>query len=255
VTGGVRALVTNDDGIDSEGLHWLAATVRDYGLDLVVAAPIRESSGQGAGIGGREEGGRIIVQERHLPDLRGVPTYAVAASPALITLIATHGAFGPPPQVVFSGINRGANIGRAVLHSGTVGAALTANAYGCRALAVSLDVRLEPNGDPHWEAAAEYTAQLLDHVVHGPDTVAINLNVPDLPKAEVRGIRQGRLATFGAVQTNLIERGRGFVRLTLADSEAKTEPGTDASWLADGYASVTALQNISEAEAITLALT
>ena len=82
----------------------------------------------------------MVVHEHPLPELPDVPAYGVGGSPGFIALIALHGAFGPPPIVVLSGINRGANAGRAVLHSGTVGAAFTAAANGCRAMAVSLDV-------------------------------------------------------------------------------------------------------------------
>ena len=66
--------------------------------------------------------------------------YGVDAAPGFIALIASRGAFGPPPALVLSGINRGLNTGHAVLHSGTVGAAMTGRVNDCRALAVSLDV-------------------------------------------------------------------------------------------------------------------
>lgn len=244
----MRALITNDDGIASPGLHWLAGAARDAGLDVVVAAPLRESSGSSAAITAVEEQGRVVVEERSLPALPGIRTYAVAASPAFIALIATRGAFGDPPDIVLSGVNRGANVGKAVLHSGTVGAALTGNAYGCRAMAVSLDVGLSPADPPRWATAGEYVATLLPLLMDAKEAWVLNLNVPDLPPEQVRGLRRGTLAAFGAVQTNLAEKGHGYVRVTIADSGAELEPGTDAAWLADRYACVTPLQPMCEAE-------
>lgn len=136
----LRILITNDDGIGSPGIRRLAAAFAGPGHDVVVAAPAEESSGSSASLAAVEDEGRIVVARRALDGLPDVPGYAVAASPGFIALLATRGAFGPVPDVVLSGINRGANAGLAVLHSGTVGAAFTAAAAGCRAMAVSLDV-------------------------------------------------------------------------------------------------------------------
>ncbi len=244
-------LITNDDGIDAEGLRWLARAALDLGLKVMVAAPAVESSGSSAAIIAAERGGRIPVDDRDLAGLDGVPAYAVAAPPALITLIATRGAFGDKPDIVLSGINRGANTGRAVLHSGTVGAALTGAANGRSSMAVSIDVGLSPKGKPHWQTAARFAADVLPALLEAAPPVVFNLNVPDAALDEVRGLRRGTLASFGAVQTN-VEIGEGFVRMALADLESKLEPGTDAALLAAGYASITALSPICEATQVHL---
>ena len=249
----MRTLITNDDGVESPGLHRLAAAARKAGLDIVVAAPLREASGSGAAITAVEEEGRVVVEERALADLEGVPVYGVAASPAFIALIATRGAFGPPPELVLSGINRGANVGHAVLHSGTVGAALTGNAYGCRAMAVSLNIALEPTNPPHWDTAAELAARLLP-LVQADRAISLNVNVPDAPAEQIKGVRRGTLAAFGVVQTNIAEVGEGYVRVAVADTNAELEPGTDASLLADGYACVTPLRFVCEAVDVPLEL-
>jgi 5'-nucleotidase len=261
-----RVLVTNDDGIEAAGLQWLARAATDFGFQVTVAAPAVESSGSSAAIIAAERDGRIPVDDRDLPGLDGVPAYAVAAPPALITLIATRGAFGDKPDIVLSGINRGANTGRAVLHSGTVGAALTGAANGRSSMAVSLDVGLAPKGRPHWETAARLAADVfpalleaagfdgaagVDGAAGAAVPVVFNLNVPDVALASVRGLRRGALASFGAVQTN-VEIGDGFVRMALADVSAKLEPGTDAAWLAAGYASITALNPICEASKVPM---
>lgn len=243
----LRVLVTNDDGIDSPGLHALAAVACALGHDVVVAAPLTEASGSSCAIMATEEHGRVIVQAQPVPGLPGVRGYGVAASPAFIVLIATRGAFGPPPQLVLSGINRGANVGRSVVHSGTVGAALTAGTYGCRALAVSLDVGLNGDAGAHWTTAAQIATDLLPTALAAPEGVAINLNVPDLSTDDMRGVRRATLAPFGIVQTNVTEVDQGYVNVTIADMDRELVPGTDAAWLADGYASVTALHPVGEA--------
>jgi 5'/3'-nucleotidase len=258
----VRTLVTNDDGIDSDGLRRLAIAAREAGLDVVVAAPLNEASGSSASIAVVEVDGRVPVVRRELAGLSGVPAYAVSAPPAFITLIATREAFGPPPDIVLSGINRGANTGRAVVHSGTVGAALSAAAYGHAALAVSLDIagptgvegtdaHPRPATHAHWDTAARLAAKLLPIL---SDQFVLNLNVPNLPPEEVRGLRQGRLAAFGAVQTSIAEAGEGMVRAEVDEPDAGVEPDTDATLVAAGWACVTALTPPREADVEPLVL-
>src|SRR5258706_11856095 len=97
--GNMRILVTNDDGIDSPGLHVLAAMAVRAGHDVTVAAPAREASGSSASLTAVDRDGRIAMEERVVPGLAGAPCFAVSASPAFIALIATRGAFGAPPEV------------------------------------------------------------------------------------------------------------------------------------------------------------
>src|SRR6201990_2464889 len=133
----MRALITNDDGIDSPGLRILAQVAVAAGLEVTVAAPDGERSGTSAMMSALEEGGRLLTEERKLDGLEDVPTLAVRATPAMIAFVAVHGGFGGRPDIVLAGINRGPNLGRAILHSGTVGAALTAASAGSRAHALS----------------------------------------------------------------------------------------------------------------------
>src|SRR5690348_15590289 len=168
----LRCLVTNDDGIGSEGVRVLALVALEAGLDVVVAAPMQECSGASASITAVEQDGRFVVESRTLPGLdEACAVLAVGGLPAFIALTGMRGAFGPPPDVVLSGINNGPNTGYAVLHSGTVGAALTASTFGARALAVSLNVRtrtvsgagIAPSARsaPHWATAAELARRTL----------------------------------------------------------------------------------------------
>ncbi|HEX6419956.1 MAG TPA: 5'/3'-nucleotidase SurE [Acidimicrobiales bacterium] len=136
----MKVLVTNDDGVESVGLHALVRALVGSGCDVVVAAPDRDMSGSGAAIGQIHMDEHIDAKPVDLPGLEGVPAYAVDGPPGLCVLAARLGGFGAVPDLVVSGINPGCNTGRAVLHSGTVGAALTAANFGCKGIAVSIDV-------------------------------------------------------------------------------------------------------------------
>ena len=236
----MRILVTNDDGIASPGLEILAEAARSAGHDVVVAAPATEYSGMSASLAAVTTQGRVVIEQTE-------QGYAVAAAPAFIAVIAVLGAFGPPPDLVLSGINPGANAGRAVLHSGTVGAALTAAARGCHAMAVSLDY-LAARGEPvHWETAARLARDLLDRAVAAPPGTAVNLNVPNRPPGPpLPSVREARLAAFGQVQIQILESGDGYVRTDFLKSEESPAPGTDLALLAEGHATVTVLRPPSE---------
>ena len=263
-----RILITNDDGIDAPGLRWLARATQRAGYDVVVAAPLTEASGSSASMTAVEQDGTIVVEPRELPGARNVPAYGVAASPAFIVLLALREAFGEPPTVVLSGINRGANAGAAVVHSGTVGAALTASHAGLRGLAVSLDVvtpaaaggsaaiPVDEDDDEkrHWMSAAGLAVKLLPTLLHTPAGTVLNLNVPDLHTDGIRGLRRAGLARFGQVQVSIAERDEGFVRTAIQAADEDLEAGTDLAALADGYACVTPIRPPGEAREVRLNL-
>ncbi|GAB3278318.1 5'/3'-nucleotidase SurE [Microbacterium sp. MEC084] len=237
-----RTLVTNDDGIDAPGLHALARAAREHGLDVTIAAPERQSSGASASIVAGEEEGRIAVDRREIDGLEELPAFAVRGGPGLIALIAAHGAFGDTFDLVLSGVNHGANVGRAILHSGTVGAALTGGLNGAWGLAVSLDVGMRPEVF-EWDAAAQTAIDALPFLMSLEKGSVVNLNVPNAP--EHRGIREAPLAPFGIVQTTLSERGHKHIRLAVEDLPHVPQPGTDAALLADGYATLTGIEPVS----------
>src|SRR5688500_18979300 len=218
-----RCLVTNDDGIDSEGLRVLAEVALDAGFEVVVAAPMEEASGASASITAVEEDGHFVVEPRTLPGLEDACTVlAVGGLQAFFALTGMRGAFGPAPDIVLSGINSGPNTGYAVLHSGTVGAALTASTFGARAMAVSLNNRtrtvsgagVRPSAmKPHWDTAVEVARRVLPSLLDSAAGTVLNVNAPNIPLAEVKGLEHARLARFGAVQTNVAERGEGYVKV------------------------------------------
>lgn len=243
----IRALITNDDGIDSPGLWALAAGARDAGLDVIVAAPHVDASGVGASVAAVRDGGRTRVHTRDIADLPGIPAYAVEGHPAFIVHSAGRGWLDPLPDIVLSGINAGANTGHAVLHSGTVGAALTAALHGWRGLAVSLDC-VWPPVDPHWEAAVHVLPEVLDVLLGAPEGTTLSLNVPDRPVAELGELHEARLSRFGQVQIAVELRGaEGDQALHVGGVEhGEPEPGTDTALLAAGHPTITELVSVAE---------
>jgi len=247
-----RVLVTNDDGVESAGIRALAGVAVAAGLDVVVAAPSWDSSGASASLTAVEEAGRFLVDGRHWDDLPDVPVHAVEAAPAFIVRAGLEGAFGGRPDVVLSGINIGQNTGTSVLHSGTVGAVLTASTHGCRGLAVSIAM----GGPLQWETPAAFAARALEWLLDAPPSTALNLNVPDVPVDEVRGLVRAHLSSSGVVQATLTEVGKGYVKLSYIEGNGHLEPKSDAALLAAGCATVTPLLAPSEAaEVDTVALT
>lgn len=192
----MRILVTNDDGIDSVGLHELARIMIDLG-EITVVAPDQEYSGFGAALGPVH----LIRPEVHRARIEGIETvWAVSGPPALCVMYANLGVFGKPFDLVVAGINPGSNVGRSVYHSGTVGAALTARNGGTSGVAVSQAVSewgVEGQGMDEvldqqlWGTAAEvaYTAVSALITDLPPNPVVLNINVPNLPTNQVRGWR------------------------------------------------------------------
>jgi 5'-nucleotidase len=162
------------------------------------------------------------------------------------------GGFGAPPALVVSGPNAGLNTGRAILHSGTVGAALTAQNFGMSGLAVS--AQGDGRAPWHWDTAAQIAVEVIDMVLAAPPRSVVNLNVPALPRAEVKGVRWARLAPFGEVRMTMSrldpvgadDASRSLhAELQLAD--VSFDPDTDTGLVRDGYAALTTLVGVVEA--------
>jgi 5'-nucleotidase len=204
----MRILVTNDDGVGAPGLGALTRALvrwtKEGGNDvsgappeIVVVAPSSNYSGAGAAVGSVTDGTAIAYQRAFVEGAESVEAYGLDASPALSVIAGALGAVGPKPDLVVSGINHGVNVGRSVLHSGTVGAALTASQLGISALAVSLRAGAEP--DP-WESAADLAVALLPLLATAPERTVLNLNVPHLPLGEIRGLRWARVGGTGLIK-------------------------------------------------------
>jgi 5'-nucleotidase len=241
----VRILVTNDDGVDSAGIVALTRALVDAGHDCFVVAPSSDRSGASAAIGPLHRMGPIALDERRWPELPDVPVIAIDQPPATAVYAACLGGFGAPPDLVVSGINPGPNTGHLVLHSGTVGAAMTAAGLGFPGLAVSIGI-----GEPViWETAACLAAACVDWVAdpHGGPRV-LNLNVPNRPLGEVLGVREAHLAPYGTVWAGSADASDGHVQLEFTGNDVEGDPDTDLALLRAGFAAVTPLQGISRAD-------
>jgi 5'/3'-nucleotidase len=258
----VRILVTNDDGIDSEGLHVLARAMTEHG-DVTVVSPDDEYSGASAALGALHR----IQPEVHQMQIEGVPeAWAVTGPPALCVMFARLGAFGPPFDMVVSGINPGVNVGRSVYHSGTVGAALTARAGGMTGVAVSQAVHgfgVEGQGWDEmlsgqvWAGAAEVAGAVVGALRGGPPgtPVVANLNVPNLAVADMAG---WRLASVGRIPPRVIADASleakvghpGSFRVAMKWGDAVSLPeGTDGGAIERNQVSVTLLGALSDSHA------
>lgn len=247
----MRILVTNDDGIDSTGLHVLARAMCDHG-DVVVVAPDREYSGAGAALGALH----VLQPEVHRVRIEGVPeSWTVNGPPGLCVMFSRLGAFGEPFDLVVSGINPGANVGRSIYHSGTVGACLTGRNGGISGVAVSQAVTgfgVEGQGwddmiaDQRWESAAEVASVVVGGLVRSmpADPVVINVNVPNLPVDEMNGWSHTSVGTLPprAMATAVLEPMIGHeeafhVRMAWGD-EIELPDGTDGGVVERGRVSI-----------------
>lgn len=250
----MRILVTNDDGIDAVGLHVLARRLVELG-DVIVAAPDREYSGASAALGTLH----LIRPEVRRVSLEGVPeAWSVTGPPALCVMFARLGVFGEPFDLVVSGINPGANTGRAIYHSGTVGAALTARNGGVSGLAVSQavdDYGVEGQGwdemltHQRWDAAAEVGARMAHALLAQPptDPIVVNVNVPNRPLDEMVGWRRAQVALLPPrtlATADLIPKaghdGAFDVEMRWGDP-IELPADTDSGALEAGFVAVTAL--------------
>jgi 5'/3'-nucleotidase len=240
----MRILLTNDDGIDAPGLHALARALKTCGHDIVIVAPALDHSGFGAALGPLHTTGQVSFEDRKIEDLLGVPAFAVDGSPALCAFSAVLGGFGETPDIVVSGINAGQNQGRAVLFSGTVGAALTACQFGVPGMAVS--IAKGPDDEWHWDTAGVCAASLV-HSAHEIGTVGVlNVNVPNVRPYAVRGMKAARLAVGGRVQTAMVEKEPGTLELNFERFEP--EPGTDVAWLRENYVTLSLISVARDVE-------
>ncbi len=254
--------MTNDDGVHAPGLAALAHALGAWAQEgpdrsVIVVAPLANHSGASSAVGTVYERSSIAYRAVRVPGAEGVPAYGLDASPALTVIIGALGGFGPRPDLVVSGINLGANVGRSVLHSGTVGAVLTGAQLGLSGLAVSL--RSGADRD-HWETPAHLAVSLLPVLAAVPPPSVLSLNTPSVPLAELRGVRRGHIGVAGIIKAAdavSVEPGaeggaEGEVRLTLGTAIpslgalAGADPDDDVALLAAGYASLTPLLGVKE---------
>ncbi len=235
-----RLLLTNDDGIESVGLRRLAQRLAQK-HDVLVVAPDDDRSGSGTGIGRFDPRKGVALGSA---DFEGVEAYTIAGPPGLAATAAMLGAFGRIPDLVVSGINLGMNTGHSVLHSGTVGGALTARTFGRHGVALSL-----ARSDPwQWETAIAVAEDVIEWVLHDPNApYVINVNVPARPLDEIEGVTWAKLDEFGYFRVASPSESGEYVEFEIVSADSGRDPETDTALCFAGWVTLTPLTTI-EAE-------
>ena len=245
----MRALITNDDGIDSPGLFALAGAARQAGLEVTVAAPSWDSSGASSALTGVRNDGRLAIEPRAVDGL-AEPCFAIEAAPALIALVAMRGGSDRCPTSCCRASTAAATPGTPSSTRARSGPCSPRVNHGATGMAVSLDAD-EPQ---HFDTAAALATPLIRWLATLGSGTVLNLNVPDRPAHEIAGIQRAPLASIGAVQTNVTDTGEGYVEMTYEAVATPPEPGSDADLLARGWAVVTPLVALTEAIDLDLPL-
>ncbi len=227
----MRILISNDDGFQAKGLDCLVKTLSAV-AEVTVVVPDRDRSGSSNSLT-LERPIRAAERDNGYICVDGTPTDCVHLA---ITGLLEH-----EPDMVVSGINHGANMGDDVLYSGTVAAAMEGRFLGYPAIAVSLAHEGEPK---NFDTAAQVVLDLVSRLQQEPvpaDTI-LNVNVPDLPRAEIAGIEVTRLGhrhKSEPVVRSEDPRGRPVYWVGPPGAEQDAGPGTDFHALRSGRVSVT----------------
>ena len=228
----MRFLVSNDDGYFAAGLHALSTALRAVG-EVVVVAPDQERSGASNSL--------TLTRPLRMQQVAD-NAYKVDGTPTDCVHLALTGLLDTDPDFVISGINAGANLGDDTLYSGTVAAAMEGRSLGRPAIAVSLVLQ----GQGHYETAAAVVVDLLTKInsLKLPASTIININVPDLPYSELRGIqvtRLGRRHRAEPVIKDTDPRGWPIYWVGMPGTGQDAGPGTDFYAVEQGYVSITPL--------------
>ena len=241
----LRVLLTNDDGIEAEGLQALRrALVGLRDIDLAVIAPDGNRSATARSI---TFGRPLWVSEVPFGD--GTHGFACDGTPVDCVRMAALGLIdGFEPDVVVSGINHGSNLGDDITYSGTVAAALEAIVLGLPGIAVSqqsmareMDFRLGERFD--FEAAAAFTARLVDRLedVPLPEGTLLNVNVPAGEPKGLRFARLGHRVYSDKIVEHVDPRGRTHYWIGTGEPTWEALEGTDMGAVHDGFVAVTPL--------------
>jgi 5'-nucleotidase len=233
----MKFLVSNDDGIQSEGILQLASSLTALG-EVVVVAPDMERSAAGHSITMHHP---LRVRKTKLAGL-DIEAYAVDGTPADCVKLGIDELLEQKPDYVFTGINRGANLGTDVLYSGTVSAAVEGCIMGVRSAAFSLLFGDNMDYALAGKVAAE-TARIIMDKNLTPSTL-INVNIPNIPEEQIRGMmvtKLGRRRYDKNYEKRKDPRGRTYYWLAGELVEEQMDPDTDIAAAKNHYISVTPL--------------
>jgi 5'-nucleotidase len=236
----MRILLTNDDGIHAPGLTVLEEIAREFSDDVWICCPQEEQSGMGHAL----TLSRPIRMRQH--DER---RFSVSGTPTDAVTLGLRKVMPGPPDVILSGVNRGANLGDDVTYSGTVSAAIEGALAGIRSIALSQVYAREGMGDAvPFEAARAWGAKVLGPLLDTPlpARTLVNVNFPALAASEVKGIRAVRQGFHDYSRGTVVEgrdpRGYKYYWFGLDAIEHTLDHGTDLEAIDEGYVAVTPLQ-------------
>ena len=228
----MKILVSNDDGYDAPGITALAAALSSL-AEITVVAPSRNRSATSNSIT-VDRALRITQADNGF--------YLVDGTPADCVHLAVTGFLDFRPDLVVSGVNDGANLGDDTIYSGTVAAAMEGYLLGIPSIAVSLAARPATRFDTAAQVARDIVAR---YQTSRPSTPwLLNVNVPNVPYAELKGIRTVRLGKRHQAEPAVKavnEKGEAEYRVGPVGKAADAGPDTDFGTIAEGYASVTPL--------------
>ena len=229
----MRILISNDDGVTAPGLAALYGALADY-AECVVVAPDQVKSGASSSL--------TLDRPLH-PHTLANGFISINGTPTDCVHLAIHGLLEQQPDMVVSGINLGANLGDDVLYSGTVAAALEGRFLDRPSFAFSLVSRQVDN----LPTAAFFARKLLEaHAsLNLPPRTVLNVNIPNLPLAKIRGIQLTRLGhrARAAAPVRVVDpRGKAGYWIAAAGDVEDGGPGTDFHAVMQGYVSITPLQ-------------
>ena len=232
--GRMRILVANDDGYLAPGLAALVEACRGLG-ELDVVAPEQNSSGTS----------NALTLQRPLSVWTAANGYRyLNGTPSDCVHVALTGLLPQRPDLVVSGINNGANMGDDTLYSGTVAAAMEGYLFGIPSIAFSLSEK----GWTHLDTAARVARRLIEQVIALPPVPGawlLNVNIPDRPYEDLRGLRTTRLGRRHASEPVIRQsnpRGEPIYWIGAAGDAREAGAGTDFHAVAQGHVSVTPLQ-------------
>lgn len=236
----MRILLTNDDGYHAPGFAVLEAIARQLSDDIWVCAPAEEQSGAGHSL----TLSRPVRVREH-----GERRWSCTGTPTDSVMIAIGKLMPERPDLILSGVNRGANLGDDVTYSGTVSAAIEGALAGIPAIALSQVYAREGMGDTvPFEAAEAWGAKVLAPLLATPmaPRTMVNVNFPAIPAAEVKGIRVVRQGFHDYNRGSIVEgtdpRGYTYYWFGLHGIEHSLAHDSDLEAIDDGYISVTPLQ-------------
>jgi 5'-nucleotidase len=238
----VRILISNDDGYRARGIHALREALTGL-ADLTVVAPDRNRSGASNSL--------TLEMPLRVEQADADIYFVQGGTPTDCVHLAISGLFPFEPDMVVSGVNDGSNLGDDVLYSGTVAAATEGRFLGKPAVAVSLHTDgLRGDAVRHFESGGHYARVMVERLTRTPLVVAmgratiLNVNVPNLPLSEIKGIKVTRLGNrhrSEAVIRAEDPRGRPVYWVGPAGATQDAGPGTDFDAVSNGYVSVTPL--------------